>query len=105
MQHVGITYEKITRGYKHHQTEFALAIKLVEIPKGASDDTKLTATQTTLLRGAVGALLFLCYTRVDILADVVVLQQHVCSAKIIHLKMANTITRRAWQHSHLGLIF
>ena len=35
-------------GYKLHQTEFALAIKLVEIPKGASDDTKLTAAQTTM---------------------------------------------------------
>eukprot|EP00959_Pyramimonas_sp_CCMP1952_P385794 8085557-Pyramimonas_sp.AAC.1 len=92
-------------GYKLRLAEFALAIKLAEIPEGAADETKLTEAQTTALRGAAGALLLLKCTRVDMIADVEVLQQHVCSTRVAHIRMANAIARRAWQHSHFGLLF
>eukprot|EP00959_Pyramimonas_sp_CCMP1952_P251805 5261114-Pyramimonas_sp.AAC.1 len=40
----------VTNGYKLHQAEFAKANKLVEIPKGAKGDAKLTPAQTTTAR-------------------------------------------------------
>ena len=95
MRHVGIIYERIRNGCKLRQTEFALATGPVETPKGASGDAKLMASQTTALREAAGALLFLCCARVDILAGVAILRQRACSAEIIRLRMANAVARRA----------
>ena len=62
---------------------------------------KCTAAQITMRRSAVGALLFLCCTSVDTLADVVMLQKHVRSAKIVHFKIATRIIFRAQQYAIL----
>jgi len=103
--HVGITYERIDDGIKLHQKDFALALKPVKIERSRSPDSPLDAAETTSLRGALGGLLYLTYTRPDLSADVVLLQSRVTKATIADLRQANSIIRRAQQHSDRGLHF
>ena len=103
--HVGITYERIDDGIKLHQKEFALALKPVKIERSRNPDSPLDAAETTSLRGALGGLLYLTYTRPDLSADVVLLQSRVTKATIADLRQANSIIRRAQQHSDRGLYF
>ena len=104
--HVGITYERLQEGgLKLHQKEFAQALKIVKIDRGRKEDSPLDPAETTTLRGALGGLLYLTYTRPDISADVVMLQSKVTKATIADLKQANAIIRRAQQHSGRGLFF
>ena len=57
------------------------------------------------MRAALGALLYLCLTRIDILADVVLLQTKICCATVGELKQANAIIRRARQFSNRGILY
>ena len=104
--HVGITYERLPDGgLRLHQKEFAQALKLVKIDRSRQPDSPLDAAETTTLRGALGGLLYLTYTRPDISADVVLLQSKVTKATIADLRQANSIIRRAQQHSSRGMYF
>ena len=105
MTHVGIVYENVDDGYYLQQKQFALAIPLIDIDpeRNKKVNAALTPRETTALRQALGALLYLCFTRVDLSADVCVLQQHTKSAVIAHLRQANTIIRRAHRDCDIGL--
>lgn len=61
-------------------------------PAGA-DDRKLTA-EVTQFRSVLGGLLWLCSTRLDLVADVGVLQSAVCQAKVCHLRQANQLVKQ-----------
>jgi len=105
-QHVGLTIERLADGgYKLHQSEFAKALKIIRIDRGRSNEEALNPSETTQLRGALGGLLYLTYTRPDISADVVMLQTRVNQALISDLRKANAIIRRAWQNPDFGLCY
>ena len=104
-EHVGVTFERDKSGLKLHQREFALALKPVSIERGRAPDSPLTPAELTTLRGALGGLLYLTYTRPDLSADVVLLQSKITKATIAELRQCNTVVRRAHQNAGRGLFF
>jgi len=77
----------------------------VRVAKGRDNDEPLGPADTTALRGALGGLLYLTYTRPDLSADVVLLQTKVNRATVADLRAANSIIRRAQSYSTRGLYF
>ncbi|CAJ1430110.1 unnamed protein product, partial [Effrenium voratum] len=104
--HCGALYEQIEDGYKVSQKEFCKKIKPVEVPK-KPDQQPLTAEELTSFRSALGALLWLTATRLDLIADVSVLQSCVTTAQIKHLHMVNAVVKKAQlqQNVDLGLYY
>ena len=71
-----------------------------------SEDTMpLTPAGVTLLRGGIGAVLFLCLTRWDLLFDLIALQTQVTTATVQALRDCNAIISRAKRHKSQGLRF
>ena len=74
--------------------------------RACQEDSPLTAAELTGFTAVLGALLWLCHTRLDIICDVVLSQQYTHSATIKHLKLANAIVTRAKKYaSECGLYF
>ena len=97
-------------GIKLTQVAYAEALKpLVINDVGAVTPQSLTkpldAANTIKLRGGIGAVLFLCLTRWDLLFDLVLLQTQVTTATGQTLKDCNAIVMRAKRHKTQGLIF
>ena len=66
----------------------------------------MTPEELTGFRAILGALLWLCQTRLDIIAEVVLSQQDVAKATIGSLKAANAVVTRATKYSwNCGLYF
>ena len=85
-QHVGCTYSRLSdRGLSISQKAFAESIQLIVVDK-SNDERAVTSAEQTSLRAALGALLYLCLTRIDLLADVVLLQTKICCATVGDLK-------------------
>ena len=108
MVHIGLFYERLpSGGYKLHQADFCVKMKTVELTATRKSQlaSACTASEHTQFRAVVGALLYLCFTRVDIVADVVTLQQYVQAPLVSHIKEANALVRRAQQEPYLGLLF
>ena len=104
--HVGITVERMSDGgYRLHQAAFAKAIKLLEVKRGRPAEEPLSPAEVTLLRGALGGLLYLTYTRPDISAEVVLLQTKINVATVAELRQCNATIKRAHSGSSLGLVF
>ena len=109
--HVGVYYEMITINnqptLKMGQQKFCNDIQLISIDPARKHHPSLplTAAETTQLRAALGALLFLLITRGDLISEVVTLQTFINQAQIQHLKQANLIIGRAKQTPDRGLLF
>ena len=109
--HVGVYYEMITinnkPALKMGQQKFCNDIQPISIDPARKHHPSLplTPTETTQLRAALGALLFLLITRGDLISDVVTLQTFINKAEIQHLKQANLIIGRAKQTPNRGLLF
>jgi hypothetical protein len=104
--HVGITVERRSDGgYRLHQQAFAKAIKLLEVKRGRPADEPLTPEEVTQLRGALGGLLYLTYTRPDLSAEVVLLQTKVNQATVAEMRACNAVIKKAHGTSHLGLVY
>ena len=81
-----------------------LSARLVQLK--AQDDSPLTTTELKAFRGLLGGLLWLCQTRLDAIADTVIIQQNTASATIKHIKMANTLLARVKKYAkNAGLYF
>ena len=63
------------------------------------DSAPLTPDELSGLRSVLGALLWLCQTRLDIICDVVLSQQEVTRATIATLKCANSAVTRAKKYA------
>jgi hypothetical protein len=87
------------------QSEYAGKIKLIDIPRFCKDSDAATPEQTNKLRTCVGSLLYLLLTRLDLVADVCLIQTKVNSATVADLRFANSIVRRAHANKHLGLLY
>ena len=92
--HCGCLYSKTETGLKIDQSDFAMRMKPSSNPEG-SDDRKLTAEEVTQFRSVLGGLLWLCSTRLDLVADVGVLQSAVTTAQVKHLRQANQLVEKA----------
>ena len=74
--HCGCEYEKVENGYKIHQQDFAKKLKPARVPQ-RGDEEKLDKDEITELRAILGGLLWLTATRLDINADLSLLQSRV----------------------------
>ena len=105
--HCGVLYSRTADGYLMSQDDFCAKLKPAPIPAGKKDEDPLTAEEITSFRSILGGLLWLTATRLDLVSDVCLLQSQVTKAKIVHLKQANNVVRRAQaeQGQQLGLHF
>ena len=75
----------------------------MDIDPSRGDNDSLTATELTSFRLVLGALLWLTATRLDLIAEVCILQSMVTKATIGHLKQANQVVRKAQSEVGPGL--
>ena len=105
--HCGCRYERIPDGYKMSQAHFAEKLVQAPVNDKRKDSDPLTPEELTSFRSVLGGLLWVTATRLDLIADVSLLQSCVTKACIEHLKMANKVVLKAKNPSclHLGLFF
>ena len=80
-------------------------LKPVKIPDGATDDRALSAAETTLLRSAIGALMWTGLTRPDLLAELSTLQGVMNKANVRHLKDANDLVAKAKRDKEAAIYY
>ena len=101
--HCGVLYSRTSDGFFMNQDEFCSKLKPVEVASHKKDDDPLTPSEVTSFRSILGGLLWLTATRLDLVADVCVLQSQVTRAKICHLRQANNVVKRAQAELGHGL--
>ena len=106
---IGVVHDLVTKDHLHlHQRPYLDKLRPIEISKARlrNPTSELTDSELFEFRSLLCSLLWLTLTREDIMADVVMLQQHMQSATINELKSCNRILQKAKQHSQLnGLHF
>jgi hypothetical protein len=80
--HCGCQNTKIPNGYKMDQQAFVKALKTQDIENTKDGNRPLTAAETTKFRSILGGLLWLTTTRLDLIADVGILQSKVTKATV-----------------------
>ena len=105
--HCGCQCTKIPDGYKMDQQAFVNALKTQDIENTKGGNRPLTAAETTKFRSILGGLLWLTATRLDLIADVGILQSKVTKATVNDFLQASAVVRKAKlkQYENLGLIF
>ena len=100
--HCGCRYSRTSSGLKVDQSDFASRLKPAPEPSGP-DDRKLTPEEITQLRSVIGGLMWLCSTRLDLVADTGVLQSSVPNAQVRHLRLANQVVKKFCSPDKLDL--
>ena len=105
--HCGVRYSKLPAGYKMDQQEFTNALKTQDIEDTKDGNRPLTAAETSKFRSILGGLLWLTATRLDLIADVGILQSKVTKATVNDFHQANAVVKKAKlkQFENVGLIF
>ena len=106
--HCGIHHQQTSVGLKQDQDAFCQKLQPFPLSKERSnkDDSALTPDELSGLRAVLGALLWLCQTRLDIICDVVLCQQEVTRSTIATIKAANSALTRAKKYAeHCGLVY
>ena len=106
--HCGCRYSRTGDGYAMDQQEFIDNMKVLDLGHLGSDQSRsLEPSETTLLRSILGGLLWITATRLDLVADVGVLQSRVTKATVQDLHMANSIVRKAKlaQYNGIGITY
>ena len=100
-EHTGVRRTRTELGLRLDEDEFCQSAKQVPIEahRVNRDDSQLKPKELTAFRGLSGVLLWLCQTRLDAVADVVLLQTHVSHATIMNLKQANSLLARVQKYS------
>ena len=93
--HCGCRYSSTGDGYKVDQSEYVGMLKPVAVNKDDDDERALNATETTMLRSAVGGLMWTSLTRPDLLAELSSLQSVLNKGKVKNLKDVNMLIERA----------
>jgi hypothetical protein len=78
----GCQYTKIPDGYKMDQQAFVNALKTQDIENTKGGNRPLTAAETTKFRSILGGLRWLTATRLNLIADVGILQSKVTKATV-----------------------
>ena len=100
--HCGCKYVRTADGFSMNQEEFVKKMQPAKIPD-KPEDNKLTPQEVTEFRSILGALLWITATRLDVVADVSVLQSRVTVATIKDLKQANEVLEKVRKFKDLGL--
>ena len=100
--HCGCKYSETREGYSISQEDFVSRIKPAPIPQ-REDDSKLLPAEVSDFRSILGALLWITATRLDIVADVSVLQSRVTIATVKELKLANEVLVKATECKEASL--
>ncbi|CAE7665697.1 unnamed protein product [Symbiodinium sp. CCMP2592] len=103
--HCGCRYSKIADGYKVDQQEYVEMLKPVKIANDDKDDRALTPSETTLLRSAIGALMWTGLTRPDLLAELSVLQGVMNKGLVKHVKDANELVAKAKRDKEAAIYY
>ena len=105
--HCGCRYSATATGLRMDQKDFCMNLKEVHIENATNDERDLTKEEQSTLRSQLGGLLWLAATRLDLVADIGVLQSYVTKSKVKHLKAANQVIQRAKdpRFCDLGLIY
>ena len=103
--HCGCRYSSTADGYKVDQVEYVSMLKPVPISKDDKDDRPLTPAETTLLRSAVGGLMWTSLTRPDLLAELSTLQSIMNKGKVQHLKDINGLIERAKKDKEAAIYY
>ena len=102
--HCGCQYSELPGGgYKIDQQSFVDSLQCQEITNTGDNSRPLTAEELTKFRSALGGLLWLTATRLDLVADVSILQGRVTKATVGDLLMANSVIRKAKQKQYYGM--
>jgi len=102
--HCGCEYLKIKDGYKICQEEFAEKVKPAPVPN-REDSSRLTREEQSQFRSILGALLWLTATRLDLIADISLLQSRVTVSEVKALKMANQVLEKVIEFKDVGLYY
>ena len=100
--HCGCEYSQTADGYFIGQKEFAKRMKPAPVPD-RGDDSPLTPPEVSDLRSILGALLWITATRLDVIADVSLLQSRVTKAEVQDLKNANEVLKKVTEYADMGL--
>eukprot|EP00435_Cladocopium_sp_Y103_P056006 s391_g18.t1 len=100
--HCGCNYADTPTGFSIDQIEFVEKMKPAPVP-ARPDDSKLLPNEISDFRSILGALLWITATRLDIIADVSVLQSRVTTATVKEIKLANEVLVKAKQHKEAML--
>ena len=105
--HCGTRYDPLNDdGVKMSQDEFCQRLQQTSIDKRRRDDESLTPAETTTFRSLLGAMLWLCLTRLDLIADIVLAQQDISRVTIGHLRAVNNLVTKAKKYAaSCGLYF
>ena len=95
--HCGVQYSRKGDGFHMSQDDFCGKLKTTTIAKDKKDDDALSPQELTTFRSILGGLLWLTATRLDLVADVCLLQSNVTRAKIHHLRQANNVVAKPRQ--------
>ena len=101
--HCGVWYERLPGGFRMSQDSFAFKLKPADIASNRHDEELLSAPEITMFRSILGGLLWLTATRLDLIAEVCVLQSQVTRAKVTHLRQANGLVKKAIQEAGQGM--
>ena len=77
----------------------------VAIAAEQDDDRELTAAETTVLRSAIGGLMWTSLTRPDVLAELSTLQSVMNRAKVRHLRDVNSLVARAKRDKEAAIYY
>ena len=77
------------------QYEYVSMLKPVQVAKDDDDERQLSSEETTLLRSAIGGLMWTGLTRPDLLAELSTLQSVMNKACVKHLRASNALVLRA----------
>ena len=98
--HCGVHYSVDQAGtYSMDQREFCEKLTTLDIDRSRKDEEPLSAKEATLFRSQLGALLWLCVTRPDVVMDVCFLQQEISHPTIGHLRATNKVVKKAKRHA------
>eukprot|EP00435_Cladocopium_sp_Y103_P051431 s1017_g16.t1 len=92
--HCGCNYSQTVDGYAIDQEDFVQRMQPAPVPQ-RPDDSRLEPSEVSDFRSILGALLWITATRLDIVADVSVLQSRVTTATVKELKLANEVLVKA----------
>lgn len=102
--HCGCRYSALQDGIKIDQQEFSEKITQAKVPQ-REDESKLTPEEVSDFRSILGALLWVTATRLDVIADISLLQSRVTTAQVKDMKLANQVLVKVKQHAEVGLYY
>jgi hypothetical protein len=89
--HCGCRYFSTPTGLRMDQTDFCVNLKEVKAEDSAGVERDLNKEEQSVLRSQLGGLLWLAATRLDLVADIAVLQSYMRKSKVKHLKAATLL--------------